>query len=270
LYKHDPSERVDPKDLQKLFSPNYGVSFKSTRDLEAGTEVFIIHGPALHHRYNVKIDDGIEYEGDGEAHDIYDLPNEKEKRLSDLHNRRDTEEILRKLRSFNMKSNNDNKQGTAYEDDMDYDKESEGAEYEDDSEYGESYDEEDLDDDEYDEYIREMDAIKGMDWLEGNGMCVDHLRWGRSIIPDAGRGAFAKRLTTKGSVIDPATLLTIKRSDLDILESARKKGQYRTYLNQDKVVEQELLLNYCFGHKDAPLLLLPYTPGMWRALSNPA
>jgi hypothetical protein len=191
LYKHDPSDRVDPKDLQKTssFSPYYGVSFKSTRDLEAGSELFINYGPRWHHRYDVKIDDGIEDEGVGEEHHFDDFPNEKEKRLLNLHDRRGTEETLRKLRSVKIKSNNDNKQGTVCEDDMDYDEESEGAEY---FEYVEDYDEKDLDDDEYDECTREMNAIKEMDWLEENGMCVDHLRWGRSTIPDAGGGAFAK------------------------------------------------------------------------------
>ena len=38
------------------------------------------------------------------------------------------------------------------------------------------------------------------------------------------------------------------------------QNTFRNVLNFDKVVGQEELLNFCFGHPDSPLLLLPYSP----------
>jgi len=45
---------------------------------------------------------------------------------------------------------------------------------------------------------------RSIDWLEKNGMCIDHIREGTSLIEGAGRGAFARRSLPKGSIVMPA------------------------------------------------------------------
>lgn len=98
------------------------------------------------------------------------------------------------------------------------------------------------------------------DWLKKNGVCIDNLRVGPSTIPQAGRGAFAKRLLPSGSLIAPSSLAVIKRDDLVIFEANENASHYEKVLNKDKEMGHELILNYCFGHPDSPLLLLPLSP----------
>ena len=98
------------------------------------------------------------------------------------------------------------------------------------------------------------------DWLRRNGVCIDNIRVGPSTIPQAGRGAFAKRLLPGGSLIAPSSLAVIKRDDLIIYEANENATHYEKVLNKDKVIGHELILNYCFGHPDSPLLFLPLSP----------
>mmetsp|Transcript_17467 Transcript_17467/g.27205 ORF Transcript_17467/g.27205 Transcript_17467/m.27205 type:complete len:1232 (-) Transcript_17467:51-3746(-) len=86
---------------------------------------------------------------------------------------------------------------------------------------------------------------RSLDWLRENGKCLDNIRPGNSTIKQAGRGAFATRKLKEGSLIAPAPLLHIV--DRGSLFSPRSGSQ------------QELLLNYCFGHEHSNLLLCPTT-----------
>ncbi|CAB9501132.1 Guanylate cyclase [Seminavis robusta] len=99
-------------------------------------------------------------------------------------------------------------------------------------------------------------------WLQRNGLCMDNLRAGESTIPDAGRGAFATRAIAKGGVIASAPLLVLKRDDLIIYEADESTPILRNVLNFDKVVGQELLLNYAYGKDGSPILLVPIAPGV--------
>jgi len=54
----------------------------------------------------------------------------------------------------------------------------------------------------------------------------------------------------------------LKRDDLVIYEFDETTSIMREALHKDKVVGQELLLNYCYGHPDSQILLLPYAPGV--------
>lgn len=93
-----------------------------------------------------------------------------------------------------------------------------------------------------------------LEWLKENGVCIDKLRG------EPSSGALSKTLIPKGELIAPAPLLVLKREDLVIYESDDKQKALRNVLNFDKIVGQELLLNYCYGHPESPLLLLPYSP----------
>lgn len=101
---------------------------------------------------------------------------------------------------------------------------------------------------------------RNIEWLRKNGSCLDNLKVDLSTIPGAGRGAFANRFLSKGSVIAPAPLLALKRQDLIMFEINEDSSRYQHKLNLNKVVGQELLLNYCYGHPESDLLLVPYSP----------
>jgi len=90
-----------------------------------------------------------------------------------------------------------------------------------------------------------------VEWLEKNGKCLDNLRAGISTIHGAGRGAFAMRHIPKGSIIAPAPLMHIMNI------SSFKTNANSTNMTEEK--SYQLLLNYCFGHRDSSLLLCPTT-----------
>jgi len=99
-----------------------------------------------------------------------------------------------------------------------------------------------------------------VEWLKENGKCMDNLVEGISTIPDAGRGAFATRFIPKGGLVAPAPLIHIPdRKYMEILEHPYKHAQSRNLTNPVK--SHQLLLNYCFGHKDSTILLSPYGAG---------
>lgn len=79
------------------------------------------------------------------------------------------------------------------------------------------------------------------------GYCLDNIREGTSTVEGAGRGAFATRRMDIGSIIAPAPLLHVL--DRSILEFDVAHTNATT----------QLLLNYCFGHKETQVLLCPTT-----------
>ena len=75
------------------------------------------------------------------------------------------------------------------------------------------------------------------------GLCFDNIVQRESTIPQAGRGAFAARDISEGSLVAPAPLLHFMNwEDLNVSESSERK---------------DILLNYCFGHESSPMLLCP-------------
>lgn len=113
---------------------------------------------------------------------------------------------------------------------------------------------------------RNRDMIKSMDWLKKHGQCVDNLRVGRSTIPDAGRGAFAKRAIKLGFTISPVPMLPLQNEEVLELYNETKEedgemGKKEYVLDDSKPPSgYQLLLNYCFGHPESTLLLLPMAP----------
>lgn len=82
-------------------------------------------------------------------------------------------------------------------------------------------------------------------------VCVDNLHIDSSNNAGVGQGLFSKERISKGSLITSTPLIPVHRKELDIL--IRRKVP--TDINP-----KQLLLNYCFGHPDSDLLLLPYGP----------
>ena len=117
----------------------------------------------------------------------------------------------------------------------------------------------------YSEYQR---SIRSLEWLQEHGTCMDNLRLGKSTITQAGRGAFAHRPIQKGDIVAPMPLIHVDRNLLYMYEPMMNSHPDMPDHQPDheRPVHRQLLLNYCFGHRDTQLLLCPY--GVGTALIN--
>mmetsp|Transcript_30553 Transcript_30553/g.62329 ORF Transcript_30553/g.62329 Transcript_30553/m.62329 type:complete len:487 (-) Transcript_30553:242-1702(-) len=95
---------------------------------------------------------------------------------------------------------------------------------------------------------------RSMDWILENGQCLDNMVMKKSTIPQAGRGGFAQRFLPSGSVVVPVPLLQIV--DRDSLDIYARDGSEKVWYGGEKVGKQ-VMLNYCFGHKDSSMVLFP-------------
>lgn len=111
------------------------------------------------------------------------------------------------------------------------------------------------------------ESIRDLDWLQKYGRCMDNMKDGISTIPSAGRGAFANRFIPKGSVVAPAPLIHIgDRNFLTMYEALPENEKGKIHRDPSRPYHYQLLLNYCFGHRESSLLLCPY--GHQTALIN--
>ena len=88
--------------------------------------------------------------------------------------------------------------------------------------------------------------FRPVQWLKENGICLDHIRPGLSNLPHAGRGAFATRDLAQGTIVAPVPLVPIH-------------GRVGVTLGNNRSSEQ-LLKNYCLGHKNSSVLFFPFAP----------
>jgi hypothetical protein len=112
------------------------------------------------------------------------------------------------------------------------------------------------------ETITEEDTspARPIQWLEENGICVDSIFVKESTLPKIGKGAFAKRSFKKGEVITSSPVIELHRSQMEIVEQFQDEEDTHRYT--EFVEQQQLLLNYCYGHTHSNVLLLPYGPGV--------
>jgi len=94
-------------------------------------------------------------------------------------------------------------------------------------------------------------SLRSNDWLEANGHCMDNLYPGPSLIPQAGRGAFASRSFARNDVVVMSPVIPLRRSDLDVYKKDRSPTG-----------TQQILLNHCFGRPNSSLLMFPYSSGI--------
>lgn len=113
------------------------------------------------------------------------------------------------------------------------------------------------------EALRLDQSRRPVEWLRQHGGCGDHLTYGDSTIAQAGRGAFARRFLPKGTLVAPMPLIHVPRRE--ILDTWPVHVVYDEVLDQDRYIvdrkgkkSAQLLLNYCFGHKESTMLLCPY------------
>jgi hypothetical protein len=115
-------------------------------------------------------------------------------------------------------------------------------------------------------------SIRSVEWLEEHGQCMDNIRPGdRSTIPQAGRGAFANRFIAAGGIVAPTPLIHIAdRGIFTVYDSYRvlndDSHEDQLYRDASNPIHDQLMLNYCFGHRHSTLLLCPY--GVVTSLIN--
>jgi hypothetical protein len=96
---------------------------------------------------------------------------------------------------------------------------------------------------------RRQGSNRDVDWIVSHGMCLENLIPRVSGIKQAGQGGFAQWPLRKGEIVVPVPLLQIL--DREVLSM---------YSNEDgEKTGTQLLLNYCFGHRESTLLLCPDT-----------
>jgi hypothetical protein len=108
---------------------------------------------------------------------------------------------------------------------------------------------------------RNADMVKNQRWLNKYGMCLDTLRVGASTIPDAGRGAFSTRQVKRGEVITLSPMLHIPNKEMmnmyKIVNVLMSDGEYQFMYDFKHYLGQQLLVNYCFSHRESNMLLFP-------------
>ncbi len=101
---------------------------------------------------------------------------------------------------------------------------------------------------------------RNVTWIEDNGFCIDNLYSKQSTLEQAGRGAFARRKISKGSMIVPVPLLQLMDMEaINMYELKRDESTMEMKRVGDDVIGKQLLLNYCFGHGESTILLCPAT-----------
>lgn len=100
-------------------------------------------------------------------------------------------------------------------------------------------------------FVRQI-GVRTPEWLKENGFCQDHIRPGRSTIAQAGRGAFASRFLPKGTAVGYSPLVHIGNAREILLINYTVPGSSETYTQED------LIINYSFGHKNSTIVLTPY------------
>jgi hypothetical protein len=108
------------------------------------------------------------------------------------------------------------------------------------------------------EFIRKQ-SVRSLEWLKEYGYCQDHLKPGRSTIPQAGFGAFAYRNLPKGTIVGYAPLVHVGLYGLDIWTVT--VGEEKEGLPPPRK-QYDLIINYSFGHPNSTVLLTPYGGGV--------
>jgi hypothetical protein len=104
--------------------------------------------------------------------------------------------------------------------------------------------------------------VKSLEWLNDNGVCLSSgiLRVGTSNIKNAGRAVFSTAGIAKGEVVLTTPLIALRRDDFRIYKADPHAEHERDTVDKSTIIGEELLLNYAYGHRDSPMLLVPNAP----------
>jgi hypothetical protein len=114
--------------------------------------------------------------------------------------------------------------------------------------------------------LRVQQSTRSLQWLQQHGTCADHMQEGPSTLRQAGRGAIAARHLPTGTIVAHMPLLHITDPTLLDLYKVSKVEENKMAIDTGKIVGQQLMLNYCYGHNESSLLLCPY--GAMASLIN--
>ncbi|KAI2504644.1 hypothetical protein MHU86_9754 [Fragilaria crotonensis] len=113
--------------------------------------------------------------------------------------------------------------------------------------------------------LRKQQSTRSLEWLQEHGICADNLRgclrdssgWTRCI---------CDQVSEKGAIVAPLPLVHILiRKRFEMFQPDFSVGNV---VNKTTAVGQQLLINYCFGHRHSTMLLCPY--GLLTGLINHA
>jgi len=102
------------------------------------------------------------------------------------------------------------------------------------------------------------DTVKDQEWMDEHGQCVDNIRNGKSEIPHAAKGAIANRFIPEGGLVSPAPLIHLPNRTSLVIYNHRISPEGKWIRDVTSPSTHQLLLNYCFGHKESTILLCPY------------
>lgn len=105
-------------------------------------------------------------------------------------------------------------------------------------------------------YASVPNAPRSLEWLQKEGLCLDHIAVGESKVAPGERGGFAKRDLPKGTVVAPAPVVHMSRDHLTMLLLDDQDADMVLWKGH------QLLLNYVYGHPESSLLLFPYAPAV--------
>jgi hypothetical protein len=108
---------------------------------------------------------------------------------------------------------------------------------------------------------RHHDTMKNFKWLRKNAVCVDTMTPGKSLIKNAGRGAFATSNFKKGDRVTIFPVLPLYDDVLQMFAIEQKQQGESSWL--EFVGDHrgaQLLMNYVYGHPQSSVLLVPTAP----------
>ena len=101
-------------------------------------------------------------------------------------------------------------------------------------------------------YASVPDVLRSSEWLQEEGLCLDHITVGNSTVAPGERGALATRFIPKGTVVAPAPVVHMSRDHLTMLLTDDYDSDIILWKGY------QLLLNYVYGHVESSLLFFPY------------
>ncbi|GAX14185.1 hypothetical protein FisN_20Hh193 [Fistulifera solaris] len=104
-------------------------------------------------------------------------------------------------------------------------------------------------------------ATRSIQELNEHGRCVDQMIIRASTVPQAGRGAFARRFLPQGSVV-ASTPLMFFPNDYLMLMYEGSWFEKDTQPNPNKVEHHQIFYNYCWNHPESSIFLCPYGIGV--------